>query len=125
MIAHLFNKALKVGGDTHTVADVREGLLDGRFQIWRDPDDTAVVITEIHSYPRCKKLHVFIIAGAFDAIMRLQPQIIAFAKEQGCNGMTTTARRGFLKRLSRFGWKPSFITFTHDFEGQNVEQGRI
>jgi hypothetical protein len=40
--------------------------------------------------------------------------LIAFAQEQGCKFMTTVGRKGLIKRLPAYGWKPKFLTFQKD-----------
>ena len=45
MIDRLFEKALRVGGGTHTKEDIYNGLLSGAFQLFST--ERAIVITEI------------------------------------------------------------------------------
>ena len=58
--AHLLTrleKALRLGGDTHTVGDIYLGLQSGQYQGWFT--DGAGVITEILVSPRKKWLNCF------------------------------------------------------------------
>lgn len=111
----LFDRALLFGGNTHTIDDIEAGIAQGFFQFWEADDCCAV--TEILPYPRCKKLHIFIAAGNFQSICdKLLPQAKAFAKENGCVSMTTIGRKGFVKRIPKYGFKPKYIAFELDLE---------
>jgi hypothetical protein len=111
----LFDKALWIGGGTHTIDDVEAGVAQGLFQFWEADDCCAV--TEILTYPRCKKLHIFIAAGNFQSICdKLLPRASAFAKENGCVSMTTIARKGFVRRIPQYGFKPKYVAFELDLE---------
>lgn len=109
MLDRLFEKALAVGGATHTREDVVAKIRSGEFHCLHNED--ALVVFGVVDEPRVRSLHVFVVAGDFRRVMDLEPQLIAFAKEQGCKFMTTTGRKGFLRRLPAFGWKPSYVTF--------------
>lgn len=111
----LFDKALLIGGQTHTIDDIEAGIAGGFYQFWEADDCCAV--TEIVPYPRAKKLHVFLAAGDFNSICeKLLPQAKAFAEKNGCVSMTTIARKGFLRRIPKYGFKPKYIAFELDFE---------
>jgi hypothetical protein len=93
---------------------VVDALLSGRFQMFQTEE--AIIITEIVVYPRKRTLHVFVAAGELEAVMALQPAVEAFARGAGCTAMTTTARKGFLRVLPGYGWRPSHVTFTRNLE---------
>lgn len=105
----LFDKALAIGGQTHTREDILAGLKDGKLQCWSTDD--SIVITEVIKYPRKKILHAWIVAGDFATIMAHLPAIQKFAEDNGCSAITTTGRRGFLRRLPEFGFKPKLVMF--------------
>lgn len=109
-LPELFDKALSYAGHTHTREDIAEGIKAGRFQYWGD--DECCVVTEIHQFPRCRKLHLFIAAGNLDRIFRVYlPQVKEYARENGCCALTSVSRRGFLKKFPPYGFKPKSITF--------------
>jgi hypothetical protein len=116
----LFDKALKIGGNTHTREDIAEGIKLGRFQYWGD--DECCVVTEIVAYPRCQKLHLFIAAGNLQRLFDVYlPKVKAFAREHGCVSLTSVSRKGFLKRFPAVGFKPKCVTFELDLkDGENV-----
>lgn len=108
-LPELFDKALAIAG-THTREDIAEGIKAGRYQYWGD--DQCCLVTEIIEYPQCRKLHLFIAAGDLDRLLtEYLPRVKQFAIDNGCNGLTSVSRKGFLKRFPRYGFKPKCITF--------------
>ena len=95
-------KALRNAGDTHTVQDIADGILDGRFQFWGD--DRAGIITEVLSYPRKRAVNYFLVLGDMDACLALQPEIEAFAKQIGAAATVATGRQGWDRILGKHGW---------------------
>ena len=116
-LSELFDRALAFGGYTHTRADIAEGVKVGRFHYFGD--DKCAVVAEIVEYPQDRKLNVFLAAGDYKRIMQnILPKLKAFARDNGCSSLTTTARHGFLKRLPPVGWKPTHTVFELKLEGQ-------
>jgi hypothetical protein len=109
-LSDLFDKALRIGGNTHTRQDIAEGIKSGRYQYFGD--DISCIVTEIVEYPQTRRLHILIGAGDYSQIAtRWIPTAKEFAIQNGCSSMTTAARRGFLKRLPRIGWRPTHTVF--------------
>lgn len=103
-------KALRLGGDTHTIGDLGEGILRGKFQYWMT--DGAGVVTEILTYPRKKGCHVFLAFGNMDAVLGLQPSIEEFARANGCGTLSMCGRHGWDKVLHRTGWARRWTVHT-------------
>lgn len=112
MLDRLFDKALAIGGGTHTREDVVAKIKSGEFHCLHNED--AVVVFGVVQDPQVRFLHVFVVAGDFKRAMELEPQLIAFAQEQGCKFMTTSGRKGLIKRLPAYGWEPKYVTFRKD-----------
>ena len=114
-IVQRIEKALKHGGDTHTWDDIRQGLIDGHFQIhW---NNGGVAVTQLHIYPRKKTLHWFLAAGDMQAVLDLQPTVRQFARENGCTALTLTGRRGWERVLPDHGWRHTHSVLMFDLEG--------
>jgi hypothetical protein len=108
-LPELFDKALKLGGNTHTRQDILDGIKQGRFQYFGD--DECCVVTEIIQYPQKRVLHLFIAAGKLDRLFEIYlPQVKQFARENGCTSLTSVSRKGFLKRFPP-EFKPKCVTF--------------
>lgn len=106
----LFDKALLIGGNTHTRQDIADGIANGRYQYWGD--DQCCLVTEIVDYPQKRVLHLFIAAGNLTKLLdEYLPQVKEFAKEHGCSSLTSVSRKGFLKRFPAYGFKPRCVTF--------------
>ena len=114
-IIRRIEKALHHGGETHTWEDVRQGLLEGKFQIFWN--DFGACITEIVEAPQCRYLNCFVVAGKLPEVMELHEQVEKFALTQSCKFMTTSARKGWQTVLPAFGWKPSRVVFVKEVEG--------
>jgi len=95
-------KALRLGGDTHTVEDVVAALEKGEMQgFWTE---NAMVVTQIVAHPRKKELNVFLAFGDLDGVMSLQDQIADFGRQHGCSFMVMSGRSGWQKVLPQHGW---------------------
>lgn len=108
-----FEKALKQGGGTHSIADVMDRVRDNRAVCWTNGD--SVVITEVIVNPRLRALNYWLTSGDLYECAELQPAIDAWGVEQGCSVATAIGRMGWL-RLSRTpmgsDWKPVGVKFT-------------
>ena len=91
------SRALQLA-QTHTPADVAEGVAAGRFQEWAN-DDT-VVITEILTTPLRKTCHFFLAEGSMPEIRAMLPGILDWARACGCTHASLIGRHGW----SRVGW---------------------
>ena len=96
--------ALEYSGGTHLYEDVVTAVVEGKMQLW--PAEKSCWVTEITVYPRKKVLHVFLAGGDLDEIMGMHESVVQWAKNQGCEGMTLTGRKGWVKALKDNGWKP-------------------
>ena len=114
-IIRRIEKALAHGGNTHSWDDVRHGLIEGEFQIFYNAG--GVCITEIVQSPRIRTLHVFVAAGLKDAVLALQPDLVAFGLSQGCSRITAVGRFGWGKILPKLGWKKAHVAMTFDLRG--------
>jgi hypothetical protein len=101
-------KALRLGGDTHTVQDVVDAIEKGEMQgFWTK---NAMVVTQIVSHPRKKELNVFLAFGDLDGVMSLQDQIADFGRKHGCSFMVMSGRSGWQKVLPNYGWSRVGVT---------------
>lgn len=106
-------KALRLGGDTHTVDDIRQAVARGNMQCFVRGD--SFIVTEVNEYPRKRVLNVFLAVGEMDDINSLlMSEVKQFAKEAECHAMQGYCRPGWKKVLPKLGWKQSHILFTYD-----------
>jgi hypothetical protein len=111
-IVQRIEKALKHGGDTHTWDDIRQGLIDGHFQLhW---NNGGVAITEIQVFPRRKNLHCFVVAGEMESVVALRNDMARFARAHDCKAITASGRIGWERVLPKTGWRKMHSVFTFD-----------
>lgn len=91
---------------THDIEDVERMVADGEAQLWLGEKSSAV--TEIVAFPRVKVLHLWLCGGDLREITEVMlPKAEAFAREQGCNRLTTAGRIGWDRVMSRHGFTPA------------------
>lgn len=105
--------ALEYGGGTHYYEDIVEAILAGRMQLW--PAKDSCLVTEITVFPRKKVLHVFLGGGDLEEIIGMHESVVQWAIEQGCESLTMTGRKGWLKALKDDGWKSQLTLYEKRF----------
>jgi hypothetical protein len=96
--------ALAYASGSHTFEDVCAAVDAGRMQCW--PGAHSVVITEILEYPRKRTLNFFLAGGTLAELEAMTPNILAWAKTQGCHDTVFIGRKGWERSfLTRTGWK--------------------
>jgi hypothetical protein len=105
--------ALEYGGGTHIYSDIVTSIVEGKMQLW--PAEKACIVTEITVYPRKKVLHVFLGGGELGQILDMHTDVVQWAKDQGCESLTMTGRRGWTKALKNDGWKEQLVLLEKRF----------
>lgn len=108
-------KALRLGGDTHTMDDLVGALKRGEMQIHHN--DRAVIITEIMQAPRRRYLNFVVVAGDMDAVDQLTPEVTQWALDHGCEFARASVRLGFEQPLKARGWRKSQIVMEFHPDG--------
>jgi hypothetical protein len=96
-------KALKVGGDTHTVDDIVDAVNSEYMQLWENGE--SIVVTEITTFPRYRVVNIVLVAGNIDEVMALQVDIEEFARKENCVALRMQGRKGWERVLPHYGWK--------------------
>ena len=96
-------RALHRGGDTHTLADVAEMVESKQAQFWTNGD--GAIVTEIHTFPRRRAIHYWLVAGDLRDCLALEHHINPWAIERGCSIATAVGRRGWLGPAGKTGWR--------------------
>lgn len=105
-------RACRLGMGTHVWEDFREGIVEGRYQAFDNPD--GVAITELVQTPQKRYLHIWTAAGQLDAVHALEPDIERYALTNDCHFMSTIGRVGW-ERIARLpGWKKSGTYYTKE-----------
>lgn len=104
-------RALEIGLGTHTFDDLLKALASGEMQIFYNDD--AVCVTEIKSAPRKRYLNIFLAAGKLEKLKELQPEIVKFGQDQGCDFIAGGGRLGWQK-VATPGWSKRWVVHTYD-----------
>ena len=95
--------ALEYTKGTHNIRDIWDGIVTGNFQLW--PGEKSAVVTEIQIYPQAKVMHIFLAGGDLEELLEMEKSVRAFAETIGCNSMSISGRRGWVKIFERDGWE--------------------
>lgn len=105
-------KALLYGGATHTVEDVVQLIRDGKAQFWpRDGSGDGFIVTELHTFPRLKVVHFWLLAGVLRDVLALEAEIVEWALTEGCTVATACGRPGWGRVAAKTGWRPWWPNF--------------
>ena len=104
--------ALEYAKGTHTIDDIWNGIVDGTFQFW--PGDKSAIITEVQIYPQKKTMHIFLAGGDLNELLEMEKSVRAFAETIGCNSMSISGRRGWLRIFERDGWEEICTTIAKE-----------
>ncbi len=101
--------ALAYGGDTHDYVHIVQGILNGSFHFWPMPN--SAMVTEFLVYPKKKMLHIFLAGGDLTEIKDMYADVRAFGEANGCDGLSLTGRKGWIKALSDLGFENSGLSY--------------
>ena len=111
-----FERALRQGGNTHTVQDVLRRLHEGKATSFGNDHD-AVIVAEVIDAPQRRMCNYWIVAGDLHSCAAYQPQVDEWGRANGCNIATATGRMGWLRlQQTPLGadWKPVGIKFAKE-----------
>lgn len=97
-----------MAGGTHTIEDIHHAISRGQMQCFVRGE--SFCITEVINAPRKRYLNIFLIVGTLE-IMEIHDDILAFAKEAGCEFLQAFGRPGWKPVVKKYGWKPEQIVF--------------
>jgi hypothetical protein len=105
-------RALREGGDTHTLGDIIAEIDAGNMQSFVVGNSWAV--TCILDTPRRRVLEIFMAVGVWADMPELHRQVTEFAKEHGVTLIRAFGRRGWLKTGKAHGWAANQYVFTKE-----------
>lgn len=107
--------ALKYSNGSHDFVHIVKGVINGDLILW--PTENSAIVTEFHTFPNKRMLHIFIAGGDLSEIKHLHDDVVKFAKEMGCAGLSLTGRPGWVKALSDLGFGHNELRYvTKEFE---------
>jgi len=103
-MAEKLEKALKLGGDIHTLEDIENALESGEMQ--SHSVNNAWVITQVVDYPNKRVLDVMYVVGTLESALETEKTVVEWAKSIGVDRMTAIGREGWDSLLeTNPGWK--------------------
>ena len=87
-------KAIEMMHGLHDGGTVLNMILEGKADLW--PGERSAIVTQIVTYPLGKCLHFWLAGGSLDELKRMEPEIVAWGKRQGCIADSISGRRGWL-----------------------------
>lgn len=107
-----FEAALAYTKGTHTIDDIWEGVVAGRYHFW--PGEKSGIITDIEIYPQRRVMHIFLAGGDLEELLEMEKSIEEFAKTIGCNSLSISGRRGWLRVFKTDGWEEICTTIAKE-----------
>jgi hypothetical protein len=110
----VLNKLMERRGHIQSALDRQEGegfTFDHVFDMVTQQralffwNDSSSAVIEIRNYPGETVLHVFLGAGTTEGLLALYDFVANWGKDAvGATKMTTLCRKGFRRKLEKFGW---------------------
>lgn len=100
----------------YTSDDIYDCVKDGSHQLWVAYEDSkfkGAVVTNVACYPK-RKLLAMAFCGGYNLSEWKAPMLAilqSYAKNVGCDGIESTARRGWAKIFKSDGYKQHWVTF--------------
>ena len=106
-------RASKKGQSEMTSEDIYNFCKDAKMQLWivfdSEANIKAVVTTEIINYPKKKVCRIITLGGEeIDNWLHSITVIEAWAEEKGCHAIETFCRKGFIKKLEKYGYEQTY-----------------
>lgn len=92
-------KALE-NANEYSIEDVLHWIATNEWKCWYSPH--AVACGRIANYPNHRALVIVLAGGELEEIVRAEPQIVEFAKENGCKYVEIYGRKGWARALSGY-----------------------
>jgi hypothetical protein len=105
-----------------TIDDIYERLLKAEMQLWlvfnEDAKIKSVLTTEVVIYPRMKTCRIVTLGGReLDIwVEQFLDVLEEWAIENDCVAMETACRRGFIKKLEKFGYEHTYTILTKELQ---------
>lgn len=97
-------------------------LMKNFEMLWVVMNDDGKIVgfctSAITKYDSVKLLQVRMLGGDFfsEWIDDMHERLETFAKDNGCDGLELIGRRGWVRKLERFGWREAFVTVEKRFD---------
>ncbi len=128
-ILPMLDKAAAVTNGRMTTDDIVAEIMNGTVTLWIAFDTAqnnkifGVLLSKMVNYYRRRMMSVTFSAGerASDWMDLMIDRLFSFSKEQGCDAVEWTGRRGWERFLNRYGLKVKYCLFELDIDNARAE----
>ena len=106
-VADLLKQALDLGAPTHNIADIRAGVLSGKYQLWTAPH--SAIVTEMVDHPRMRVCYCFLAAGDAEEIGHMRHALEEGARAAGAEMAVLIGRKGWERVLEVEGYTKAAV----------------
>lgn len=116
----MVERALVHGIGTQTAASISEDLTTGPAQLWvrwsLSRGVESCCVTRVMDYPAKRLLEIVLYAGrgALRHLSEYHRQVVPWARSVGCSAMRQSGRDGWMRALSRYGWRMGRVEMLMD-----------
>lgn len=96
------DRALQIGGNTHSRDDIAQAVGEGRMQSW--VNNGSLIVTEVSTFPQVNVLSVVLAVGDLDDVLAMVPALDEFGRKHGCKAIRMQGRKGWERVLPEQGW---------------------
>jgi hypothetical protein len=116
-IAGWVEAAIKIGGYTITIEEVKRRCLNNEYMVWRTPN--AVAITNVINEGGYRELCILFAGGtkgrALKELLALLPRIEQYGQNIGCRYISILGRRSWVRLLRASNFRPAAVLIRKDF----------
>jgi hypothetical protein len=92
-------------GTGWTWREIVSGIARGEFHLFQN--ETAALIGEFIVSPRHRVLHIWLGGGDMAGVEALIDEAEAFGRRNGCDAGGATGRKGWVRALRKYGYRPA------------------
>lgn len=106
-LAPQLQEALALGGDTHTIDDVLQALVENKAMAWLG--ERCICITTIEVHPRKRVLRYWLVAGDMEELLTMRPGVEAYGRGMNCDQVIESGRDGWARVLKDQGYQKACV----------------
>ena len=101
----LIEKALRRARSLVTFTDLVQSICQGQRFLFDNGNSFAIVQLDMN--PSGNALYIYVAGGDYKALYELEETVVQFGRHMNCCRLSTSGRKGFLRRNRPNGWEPT------------------
>jgi len=115
-VAEMLQKAAKTTGGRFDKMNILDELMARTIELWiiyEDNTPVAAITTRVVWYKEFKALSIDWVGGTQmkDWLDEVMSTLKKYAQDNGCTRLEGRGRAGWKRVLSRYGWKPDYVSY--------------